>query len=593
MADNKAPDLSWFVDNGKPISGMVPPEQANDSTVMSFFGNQISDPRLARSNYEYTYWNSPEGKRRAEVARQLENPPPDPKRMVRNALPAGAALLATALMPEAAIPLRIAAAGLAGATGEAGGEKWMGEQINPWKIAGAGASNALAQGFGESAAALLPFASKKFMTVGLPRTQAIAAQEVKDAARRGVRMSPDEVDIPQQFLDRGYVAGRLNRNMSPGSAQISNDMDALMAQRAALLNNATNAGVTYNASEFLKYVPQLRAQAKKQGQAAVDALDAAIADFNATWKMPNGQWKKLTPVQVEEQKELWAKMGKRARNAKDKDDIANIRSDFWGRAGQSARERLETLSTGATNVPAMPAGPMQMAAVPMPGAAQPPIVPPAPAGPTIQQLAANRAAQNLYAQNLAIIAERHGMPVDDLAALVNGQAPDMGAIARAFNSYGLKYDDVRFLQGLRPAPLTTPAAPPPVPVIHPSQIQPNVQTVMPMSLVTTPVGPFTTGTGQGIADLNRAWQRLRPLEKAALGAELPRASSGVIDRATDLLVRPSVMTRLAQVLNSAGARQTARVIPPVANGILQEMGFYDTVQDPHNLGLSPSEFGNR
>lgn len=590
MADQDNKNSDWFAANGKPLAKMVPPEQASDSLVMAWWDNKIADPRMARLNYEYTYWNSPEGKLRSEIARQQSNPPPDPKRFFSNLLPGGAAILATALVPEAAPVawgLRALAAGAAGAGGEAGREKIMDEPIDPKKVALVGGTNLVATGLGEGAMRVAaPIVAKKLMTVGLPRTQAIASQFVKDEARRGVTISPDEVDIPQQFLDRGYTAGRINSRMEPGSAQITRDKDALMAQRAVLLNDATNAGVTYNASEFLKYVPQLRAQAKKQGQRAVAALDAVLADFDATWRLPNGQWKKMTPLEVEEQKELWATMGKNARKAKDRDDIANMTSDFWGKAGQAARERLETLSTGQTGVTTFPSGPGQLAPVPMPGTAQPPVVPPPPPGPSIQQLAANRAAQNLYAQNLAIIAEKHGMPIDDLAALVNGETVDMGAIARAFNSYGLKYDDVRFLQGLRPTPLPTAAAPVPQPVIHPSQIQPATQTVMPAMATTAQVGPFVTGAGQGIADLNRGYQLLLPLEKAALGAELPRASSGVIDRATDLLIRPSVMTRLAKVLNSPAAGQVLRFTPPVANIAAQEMGIYDTVNDPYNMGLN-------
>lgn len=590
MADQDKKNFDWFVANGKPVAGMKPPDQATDDDIKAFYAGMKLSPKDARSSYEYAYWHSPEGMRQAEVLRQLENPPPSPKKMATDAIPALAAMGATALVPEAAPlawGLRMLAAGTAGAGGEAGREKIMGEPIDPKKIALVGGTSLVATGLGEGATRVAaPIVAKKLMTVGLPRTQAIARQFVKDEARRGVTISPDEVDIPQQFLDRGYTAGRINSRMEPGSAQITSDMDALMAQRAALLNDATTAGVTYNASEFMKYVPQLRAQAQKQGQRAVAALDAAIADFEATWKLPNGQWKKLTPLDVEEQKELWAKMGKNARNAKDRDDIANMTSDFWGKAGQAARERLETLSTGPTGVTTMPGAPNQWAPVPAPGVAQPPVIPPPPPGPSIQQLASNRAAQNLYAQNLAIIAEKHGMPIDDLAALVNGETADMGAIARAFNIYGLKYDDVRFLQGLRPTPLPTAAAPLPHPVIHPSQIQPAMQTVMPAMPTTTTVGPFVTGAGQGIADLNRGYQVLLPLQEAALGAELPRASSGVIDRATDLLIRPSVMTRLAKVLNSPVTGQVLRFTPPVTNLALQEMGLYDTVNDPYNMSLN-------
>lgn len=590
MADQDKKNFDWFVANGKPVAGMKPPDQATDDDIKAFYAGMKLSPKDARSSYEYAYWHSPEGMRQAEVLRQLENPPPSPKKMATDAIPALAAMGATALVPEAAPlawGLRMLAAGTAGAGGEAGREKIMGEPIDPKKIALVGGTSLVATGLGEGATRVAaPIVAKKLMTVGLPRTQAIARQFVKDEARRGVTISPDEVDIPQQFLDRGYTAGRINSRMEPGSAQITSDMDALMAQRAALLNDATTAGVTYNASEFMKYVPQLRAQAQKQGQRAVAALDAAIADFEATWKLPNGQWKKLTPLDVEEQKELWAKMGKNARNAKDRDDIANMTSDFWGKAGQAARERLETLSTGPTGVTTMPGAPNQWAPVPAPGVAQPPVIPPPPPGPSIQQLASNRAAQNLYAQNLAIIAEKHGMPIDDLAALVNGETADMGAIARAFNIYGLKYDDVRFLQGLRPTPLPTAAAPLPQPVIHPSQIQPAMQTVMPAMPTTTTVGPFVTGAGQGIADLNRGYQVLLPLQEAALGAELPRASSGVIDRATDLLIRPSVMTRLAKVLNSPVTGQVLRFTPPMTNLALQEMGLYDTVNDPYNMGLN-------
>ncbi|NBR00088.1 MAG: hypothetical protein EBT79_08075 [Actinobacteria bacterium] len=590
-ADAQDKNFDWFALNGKQVSGMVPPEQASDSTMRAFMGASApKDPNALRQEYAYTYSRSPEGMQRASVDWQLQNPPPDPKRVATNLLPTGAAMLASYLVPGSAPlawALRIGAAGLGGAAGETGREKIMDEKLDPMKIGLVGGVNAFGAGVGEGASWAAPLVAKKFMTVGLPRTQAIARQVVKDEARRGVQVSPDEVDLPQQFLDRGYTAGRLNRNMEPGSAQITRDMNNLMAQRAALLDDATNAGVTYNASEMLKYLPQLRAQAAKQSQKAVAALEAAVQDYEATWRLPNGQWKKLTPVELEEQKELWADMGKSARKAKDRDDIANITSDFWGKAGQSARERLETLSAGQTGVTTFPSGPNQMAPVPMPGAAQPPVVSPAPPGPSIQQLAANRAAQNMYAQNLAIIAEKHGMPVDDLAALVNGQTADMGAIARAFNAYGLKYDDVRFLQGLRPQPLVTPSAPPPTPVIHPSQIQPPRIMVMPNGPVTTPVGPFVTSTGQGIADLNRGYQQLLPLQEAALGAELPRASSGVIDRAADILVRPSVMTRLAKVLYGPAARQAARVTPMVVPAIAQEMGMFDQVNDPFNMSLNP------
>lgn len=589
MADQDKKNFDWFVANGKPVAGMKPPDQATDDDIKAFYAGMQLSPKDARSSYEYAYWHSPEGMRQAEVLRQLENPPPSPKKMATDAIPALAAMGATALVPEAAPlawGLRMLAAGTAGAGGEAGREKIMGEPIDPKRIAVTGGTSALLQGVGEAGAAATPLVAKKFMTVGLPRTQALAKDEVKALARRGVTVSPDEIDFPQQFLDRGYTVGRLNRRMEPGSRAIQNDMDALMADRAVILNNATNAGITYNASEFLKYEPQLRAQAQKQGQRAVAALDAVLADFKATWKLPNGQWKKLTPLEVEEQKELWANMGKNARNAKDRDDIANMTSDFWGKAGQAARERLETLSTGPTGVTTMPGAPNQWAPVPAPGVAQPPVIPPPPPGPSIQQLASNRAAQNLYAQNLAIIAEKHGMPIDDLAALVNGETADMGAIARAFNIYGLKYDDVRFLQGLRPTPLPTAAAPLPQPVIHPSQIQPATQTVMPAMATVTPVGPFVNATGQGIADLNRAYQGLVPLEEVALGAELPRASSGVIDRGMDLLIRPSVMTRLAKVLNNPASGLAVRYTPQVLNGIAREMGVYDTVNDPYNMSLN-------
>lgn len=589
MADQDKKNFDWFVANGKPVAGMKPPDQATDDDIKAFYAGMQLSPKDARSSYEYAYWHSPEGMRQAEVLRQLENPPPSMKKMATDAIPALAAMGATALVPEAAPlawGLRMLAAGTAGAGGEAGREKIMGEPIDPMRIAVTGGTSALLQGVGEAGAAATPLVAKKFMTVGLPRTQALAKDEVKALARRGVTVSPDEIDFPQQFLDRGYTVGRLNRRMEPGSRAIQNDMDALMADRAVILNNATNAGITYNASEFLKYEPQLRAQAQKQGQRAVAALDAVLADFKATWKLPNGQWKKLTPLEVEEQKELWANMGKNARNAKDRDDIANMTSDFWGKAGQAARERLETLSTGPTGVTTMPGAPNQWAPVPAPGVAQPPVIPPPPPGPSIQQLASNRAAQNLYAQNLAIIAEKHGMPIDDLAALVNGETADMGAIARAFNIYGLKYDDVRFLQGLRPTPLPTAAAPLPQPVIHPSQIQPATQTVMPAMATVTPVGPFVNATGQGIADLNRAYQGLVPLEEVALGAELPRASSGVIDRGMDLLIRPSVMTRLAKVLNNPASGLAVRYTPQVLNGIAREMGLYDTVNDPYNMSLN-------
>ena len=147
----------------------------------------------------------------------------------------------------------------------------------------------------------------------------------------------------------------------------------------------------------------------------------------------------------------------------------------------------------------------------------------------------------------------------------------MGALARAFNSYGLKFEDINFLRQLQPpAPLAV-APQVPTPVIHPSQIQPPLTTVMPSMPTTTPVGPFVTGTGQGIADLNRGWQQLLPLQQVALGSELPRAASSVIDRTGDLLVRPSVLTRLAKLLyspaGSQGLRYTARSLPGVAQEI--------------------------
>lgn len=592
MADQDNKNSDWFAANGKPVAKMVPPEQASDSTVMAFWDNQIADPRIARSNYEYTYWHSPEGMRRAEVIRQLENPPPSPKKLATDFMVPLAAMGAAALVPEAAPlawGLRMLASGVAGAGGEAAREKLMDEPINPKKIALVGGTSMASQGLGEAGAAATPLVAKKFMTVGLPRTQALAREEVDRLARQGIYVSPDEIDFPQQFLDKGYTVGRIGSRMEPGSRAIQNDMGALMQDRGAILNNATVAGVTYNASEFMKYVPQLRAQAQKQGQRAVAALDAAIADFEATWKLPTGQWKKLTPLEVEEQKELWAKMGQNARKAKDRDDIANMTSDFWGKAGQAARERLETLSTGPTGVTTFPSGPSQFAPLPMPGITQPPVIPPPPPGPSIQQLLSNRMAQNLYAQNLAIIAEKHGMPIDDLAALVNGETVDMGAIARAFNSYGLKYDDVRFLQGLRPAPLPATATPVPQPVIHPSQIQPATQAVMPAMATTTQVGPFVNAAGQGVGDLNSAYQRLLPLEQAALGAELPRASSGVIDRATDLLIRPSVMTRLAKTLYNPGTRQVVRYTPQVLNGVAQSMGLYDIVSDPYGVNNNPTD----
>lgn len=584
-------NFDWFVQNGTPVSGMTPPEKADEATMRAFFGSAAaSDPNLLRQNYEYTYWRSPEGRQRASLQRQLDNPPPEPKRFFTNLIPTAAAMTAAALVPEAA-PLawllRMGAAGTAAAGGEGGREAIMGEQLNPTKMAVVGATNAAATGVGEGLVAASPFVAKKLMTVGLPRTQAIARQFVKDEARRGNVISPDQVDFPQQFLDRGYTVGRINRNMAPGSAAITADMDALMAQRAALLDDATNAGVTYSASEMLKFIPTLRAQAQKQGQKALAALDAAVEDFTQTWTLPNGQWRRFTPNELEQQKELWANMGKSARNAKDKDDIANITSEFWGKAGQAARERLETLSTSPTGVTRFPQGPGQMAPVPMPGVAQPSVPPAQPPAPDIRQLVSQRAAQNLYAQNLAIVAEKHGMPLEDLSAIVNGEVSDVGGLARAFNIYGLKIEDINFLRQLRPPAPAAVAPQVPTPVIHPSQIQPPLTTVMPSMATTTPVGPFVTGTGQGIADLNRGWQQLLPLQQVALGSELPRAASSVIDRTGDLLIRPSVLTRLAKVLNTPATQQGVKYTVMGTPAAAQAMGMFDLVNDPYNMRINP------